>query len=67
MAHVDALRCHVGTIVQGGTLEKEYVLREQAKDAFCLKQTQVPMVAKRNIFWMTMVFYIGVGRMETIS
>ena len=37
MVHVDALSRHVGTIVQGGTLDKEDVLHEQTKDAFCLK------------------------------
>ena len=31
MAHVDALSRQVGTIVQGYTLDKEDVLREQAK------------------------------------
>jgi len=38
MAHVDALSRHVGDIIHGGTLDKEDVLREQVKDAFCLKQ-----------------------------
>jgi len=38
MTHVNALSRHVGAIVQGGTLEKEDVLREQTKDAFRLKQ-----------------------------
>ena len=48
MAHVDALSRHVGSSVQG-TLEKEDVLREHAKDAFCIR-AQVPMAAKRNFF-----------------
>ena len=65
MAHVDALSHHVGTLVQGGTLEKNDILREEAKDAFCLRG-QVPMAAKRNFLWTT-VFYIDIGRMETIS
>jgi len=37
MPHVDAPSRHVGTIVKGGTLDKEDVLREQAKDACSLK------------------------------
>jgi len=39
MAYVGSLSRHVGTILQGGTLDKENVLREQVKDAFCHKQT----------------------------
>ena len=66
MAHVDALSRHVGTIAQGGTLEKENVLHEQGKNDFCCK-AQVPTVPEKNIFLMTMVFYIDAGRAETIS
>jgi hypothetical protein len=47
MAHVDALSRHVGTIVQGGTLDKENALLEQAKNAFCLKQTPGTYDSKR--------------------
>ena len=50
MAHIDALSRHFGTTVQGGTLEKEGVLREQAKDPFCQKRAQVPMTERRNYF-----------------
>ena len=46
MAHVDALSRHVGTTVQAGALEKEDVLREQAKDAFCLKQSPSTYVSR---------------------
>ena len=37
IAHVDALRRHVGVVWSGGTLSQESVLREQAKDKFCAK------------------------------
>jgi len=50
MAHVDALSLHVGVIVQGGTLEKEDVLREQAKDAFCLKQSPGTYAREKEFF-----------------
>ena len=49
-AHVDALSRHVGTIVQGGNLDKEDVLREQAKDAFCLWQNPGNYECKNEIF-----------------
>ena len=67
IAHVDALSRHDGAIVRGGTLEKEDVLLEQTKEAFCLKQSPGTYGKKMNIFWMTMAFYIDVGQMETIS
>jgi len=47
MTHLDALSRHVGAVVQGGTLEKEDVLREQAKDTFCLKQSPFFLMAHR--------------------
>ena len=50
MAHVDALRRHVGAVVQGGTREKEDVLREQAKDTFCLKQSPGTYASRKEIF-----------------
>jgi len=37
MANVDSLSRHVGVVVQGGTLEKDDVPRQQAKGTFCLK------------------------------
>jgi hypothetical protein len=67
MAHIDALSRHVGAIVQGGALEKEDVLCEKAKDAFCLKQnTGTYASGKEFLFWTTMVFYKDVGRRENI-
>jgi len=50
MAHVDALSRHVGTVVQGGTLEEEDVLREQAKDTFCLKQSPGTYASRKEFF-----------------
>jgi len=50
IAHVDAFSHHVGTTVQGGTLDKEDVLREQAKDAFCLKQKPGTYESKKEFF-----------------
>ena len=49
LAHVDALSRH-GTIIQGGTLDKEDVLREQVKDAFCLKQNPGTYESKKEFF-----------------
>ena len=49
IAHVDAFSLHVGTVVQGGTLEKEDVLREEAKDTFCLKQSPGIYASRREI------------------
>jgi len=50
MVRVDALSRHVGTIVQEGTPEKEDVLREQAKDVFCLKQSPGTYVSRKGFF-----------------
>ena len=49
MGHVDALSRHVGTVIQENPLDKENVLREQAKDAFCTS-LQEPSVVNRNFF-----------------
>ena len=38
MAHVDALSCHVGAVVKGGTLEKEDVLREQSPGIYASRK-----------------------------
>ena len=50
MAHVDALSRHVGTTVQGGTLDKEDALREREKGAFCLKQNPGTYESKKEFF-----------------
>jgi len=65
MAHVDALSRHVGAVVQGGTLEKEDVLREQSKARFVSNRTQELTLAERNIFGTTMVFCMDVGLKRT--
>jgi len=59
MAHVDALSRHRSTILHGGTLDKENVFREQAKDAFCHKQTPGTYDSKREFFLDNAGFYIG--------
>jgi len=66
VAHVDVLSRHVGAIVQGDTLEKEDDLREQAKEAFCLKQSPGAYARGKKFIWTTMVFDIDVGRTENI-
>jgi hypothetical protein len=38
IGHVDALSRHVGSVTQGNALDRENVLKEQEKDAFCIKQ-----------------------------
>jgi len=50
MVHIDALSRHVGAVVQGGTLEKEDVLREQAKDTFCLKRSPGTYASRKEYF-----------------
>jgi hypothetical protein len=39
MSHVDALSRHVGTVTNGSALDRENVLRGQAKEAFSSKIT----------------------------
>jgi len=50
IAHVDALRRHVGVVWSGGTLSQESVLREQAKDKFCAKIKPVNYPSKCEFF-----------------
>jgi hypothetical protein len=50
MTHVDALRRHVGNVTHGNLLDRENVLREQAKDAFCTKQTPGTYRSKQDFF-----------------
>jgi len=38
IAHVDALSRHVGAIINQSSLNRENILREQQKEAFCIKQ-----------------------------
>jgi hypothetical protein len=50
IGHVEALSRHVGAVKQGATLNEEVVLREQEKDAFCVKQTPGTYNSKREFF-----------------
>ena len=50
MGHVDALSCHVGSVTHDNALNKENVLREQEKDAFCIKQAPGTYHSKREFF-----------------
>jgi len=50
IGHVDALSRHVSTIKHDAVLSKEIVLREQEKDAFCMKQTPGTYNSKRQFF-----------------
>ena len=50
MGHVDALSCHVGTTIQENLLDEENVRREQAKDAFCSKQSPGTYRSKQEFF-----------------
>jgi hypothetical protein len=50
MGHGDALSRHVGTVIQENPLDKENVRREQAKDAFCLKQSPGTYRSKKEIY-----------------
>jgi len=50
MGHVDALSRHVGSVAHDNALGKENVLREQEKDAFCIKQAPGNYRSKREFF-----------------
>jgi len=66
MFHVGALSRYVNAELQRGTLEKEVVLREQAKDSFCIKQKPGTYASRKDFFWTTIVFCIDVGRKENV-
>jgi hypothetical protein len=48
--HVDALSRHVGTVTYEGCLDKVKILQEQAKEAFCAKQTPGTYSSKVSYF-----------------
>ena len=50
IAHADALSRHVGTVKHGSNLDRENVLREQAKDAFCARQKPGAYHSKSEFF-----------------
>lgn len=62
MVHVDPIAFMLAQLVQGGNLEKEYVLREEAKDAFCLS----PGTYVSRKYFLTTMVYIDVGRRESV-
>jgi len=39
ISHVDALSRHVSAILQEGIMDMKNIFQEQAKDAFCTKQS----------------------------
>jgi len=50
MGHVDALSRHVGSVAHDNALNKENVIREKEKDAFCIKQATGSYRSKREFF-----------------
>jgi hypothetical protein len=50
IGHVDALSRHVGTVTHEDSLDKETVIREQAKDDFCRKQKPSSYSSKSEFF-----------------
>jgi len=48
IGHVDALSPHVGAILEEGILDRKNILQEQAKNAFCTKQAQGHINARKN-------------------
>jgi hypothetical protein len=66
--YVDALSRHVGAVRHEITLNPEAVLREQAKDKFCLRLNPGNHSGKLEFFWwMTQDMCIGDRRVGTIS
>jgi hypothetical protein len=50
IAHADALIRHVGNVMNQNSLNRESVLQEQRKDAFCKKQTPRTHSRKSEFF-----------------
>jgi hypothetical protein len=50
IGHVDALSRHVGAVTYEHSLDKEIVIREQAKDDFCRKQKPSSYSSKSEFF-----------------
>ena len=48
--HVDALSRHVGAVIHEDILDRNNILREQAKDAFCVKQKPGIYSRRREYF-----------------
>jgi len=50
MGHVDELSRHDGSVAHGNALDREDVLREQVKDAFCNKQAPGAYHSRKEFF-----------------
>jgi hypothetical protein len=67
MNHIDALSRRVGTVTQVDALDRQNVLREQAKDAFCSRQTQDPIITGESFSSTMTVSFIGENHMVNTS
>ena len=67
IGHVDALSRHVGAILQEGILDRKNIFQEQAKDAFCTKQSPGTYKSKKEFFWTMMEFYTSAALTVTTS
>jgi hypothetical protein len=50
IAHVDALSRHGGTVTHKNCIDKETVILEQSRDAFCSKQTPGSYAGRDEFF-----------------
>jgi hypothetical protein len=50
IAHVDALSRHVGAVLRQSSLNRENILEEQGKDAFCVKQSPGTYSSRSEFF-----------------
>jgi hypothetical protein len=50
IAHADALSRHVGTVTHKNCIDKETIIQEQSRDAFCNKQTPGSYSGKKEFF-----------------
>jgi hypothetical protein len=50
ISHVDALSRHVGTVKQDISLDRKTIIREQAADAFYVRQAPGTYLSKSEIF-----------------
>ena len=64
--HVDALSRHVVAILQEGNLDRKNIFQEQAKDAFCTKQSPGTYKSRKE-FLIAMEFYTSAALTVTTS
>ena len=50
IAHADALSRHVGTVTHKNCIDKETIIQEQSRDAFCTKQSPGSYSSKNEFF-----------------